>query len=486
MTNIRLAHLNYLPAIKRTKIVATIGPASDSYETIEELIHAGVNCLRINFSHVGKNGHSNYDWAAQVIKDIRRASRKLKKPVAILQDLQGPKIRLGEIENNHYQIKTGDEIHLRYDTHHEGHVVPVQHDISQKVKVGDRVFIFDGKIKAIATSVNKETHTVTATAQNGGVLMSKKGINLPDTDFTGEVLTPKDLEDVDFGATQDFDYVALSFVHRATDVEMLRAYLAEKNYDAHIVTKLETETAVDPEELEHIVSVSDVVMVARGDLAYEVGPELVPAIQREIIALCQKHAKVSILATQVLGTMTDSPQATRAEVSDIANAVIQGADAIMMSEETAMGHYPLQAVETMKRTILATQENVPIQPLAIPDDMDTIAAVISHSAVKAAHYLKAAAIVAETKSGATAAYIAANRPSREIIGVSSSRRVAQQLCLFYGVKSFYREDGENAGFKLAQELAGGDLLHEGDQVVLVSGKQPGVMGGTDTIRVRTV
>jgi pyruvate kinase len=316
--------------------------------------------------------------------------------------------------------------------------------------------------------------------------MTKKGINLPDTDFTGEVLTPKDFADVDFGNDLDFDYIALSFVHRATDVEILRAYLAEIGSDAQIVSKVETETAVEPDELEKVVAASDAVMVARGDLAYEVGPELVPAIQREIIALCQKHAKVSIVATQVLGTMTDSPQATRAEVSDIANAVIQGADAIMMSEETAMGHYALEAVETMKRTILATQENVQTQPLAVPDDMDSIAAIISHSAVKAAHYLDAAAIVAETKSGATAAYIAANRPSREIISVTSNKRVSQQLCLFYGVKSFYRPDGENAGHALAKDLVGSQLLKSGDVIVLVSGKQPGVMGGTDTIRVRTL
>lgn len=483
MTNIRLAHLNYLPAIKRTKIVATIGPASDSYETIEKLIAAGVNCLRINFSHVTP---AHYEWVEKLIGNIRKASKKLQKPVAILQDLQGPKIRLGEIKNNHYQIKTGDQVHLRYGAEHDGHILPVQHDLSQKVKVGDRVFIFDGKIKAIATQIDPETHTVTCTAENAGVVMTKKGINLPDTDFSGDILTPKDLQDVDFGATQDFDYVALSFVHNASDVEMLRAYLAEKSYDAQIVSKVETETSVEPEQLEQIVAASDVVMVARGDLAYEVGPELVPAIQREIIALCQKYAKVSIVATQVLGTMTDNPHATRAEVSDIANAVIQGADAIMMSEETAMGHFPLEAVETMKRTILATQENVPIQPLAAPDDMASVAAVISHSAVKTAHYLNAAAIVAETKSGATAAYVAANRPSREIISVTSNPRVAQQLCLLYGVKSFLRPDGENTGYDLSKELVGGDLLKSGETIVLVSGQQPGVMGGTDTIRVRTI
>lgn len=483
MSSIKLSHLNYLPAIKRTKIVATIGPASDSYEMLEQLIEAGVNCLRINFSHITP---ARYDWVEDVVKNIRKASRKLKKPVAILQDLQGPKIRLGDIKDGQYKIKRGDEVYLRYGAEHEGHVLPVQHDLSQNVKVGDRVYIYDGKIKAIATEVDIETRTVIASTQNGGVVMSKKGINLPDTDFAGDVLTQKDIQDIDFGAKLDFDYVALSFVHSVSDIELLRGYMSEKNYDAQIISKVETETVVDPEQLEQVVSASDVVMVARGDLAYEIGPELVPAIQREVIALCQKYAKVSIIATQVLGTMVDNPHATRAEISDIANAVIQGADAIMMSEETAMGKFPLETVETMKRTILATQENVQIQPLASPDDMQTVSAVISRSAVKMAHYLKASAIIAETRSGATAAYIAANRPSREIISVTSNKRVAQQLCLFYGIKSFYRPDVGDSGYELARDLVGSALLKSGDTVVLVSGQQPDVVGGTDTIRVRSV
>ncbi|NCU31326.1 pyruvate kinase, partial [Candidatus Saccharibacteria bacterium] len=296
----------------------------------------------------------------------------------------------------------------------------------------------------------------------------------------------KDYADIDWGIDQDFDYVGLSFVHHASDIEMLRAYLANKGSEAHIIAKIETKTAIETSELERIVGASDAVMVARGDLAYEVGPELVPSIQREIIRLCQKYAKISIVATQVLGSMVESPQPTRAEVSDIANAVIQGTDCIMMSEETATGQYPIEAIQTMKRTIMATQENVPTQPLAVPEGISGTAAVISKAAVKIAHDLNAEAIVAETKSGATAAYIAANRPSRPIISVTSNRRVAQQLCLLYANKSYYRQDGDNAGYELAIELADEGLLGRGSAVVLVSGKQPGVRGATDTIRVRTL
>ncbi len=465
---------------KRTKILATVGPAVDSYEKIEEMVLNGVNGFRFNFSH------GAYEERDRQIAWVRQAAKKAGKPVAVFQDLQGPKIRLGALKDDmKLPVKKGDELELVYGIQHEGGLrLPVQYDLSASVKHGEVVYMFDGKIRT--TALEAANGVVRVRVENDGVLMSKKGLNLPDTDFGGNVLTPKDYEDIDYGAKQDFDYVGLSFVHRASDIEMLRGYLAGKGSRAHIIAKIETKTSIEPGELERIVEASDSVMVARGDLAYEVGPELVPAIQRQIIALCQKHAKPSIVATQVLGTMTDNPQPTRAEVSDIANAVIQGADCIMMSEETAMGQFPIEAIQTMKRTIMATQEHVPTQPLAEPEHSDNTAKAISRAAVKIAKEVHAEAIVAETKSGATAASIAAYRPQRPIICVTSDERVAQQLCLFYGTKSFVRDDGERAGLGLGQELADADLLQHGQTIVAVSGKQPGVMGGTDTIRVRTL
>lgn len=447
---------------------------------IEKMVMSGVNGFRFNFSH------GEYEERVRQIKWVRDAAEKAGKPVAIYQDLQGPKIRLGKLKDDMVlSVETGDELELVYGIDHDGGLrLPVQYDLSKAVKPGELVYLFDGKVKATAVSV--EGDVLKVRVENNGVLMSKKGINLPDTDFGGNVLTPKDYADIDWGIDKDFDYVGLSFVHHASDIQMLRAYLSERGSEAHIIAKIETKTAIEPGELERIVEASDAVMVARGDLAYEVGPELVPSIQRKIIELCQRFAKVSIVATQVLGTMTDSPQPTRAEVSDIANAVIQGADCIMMSEETAMGHYPIEAIQTMKSVIMTTQTHVPTQPLATPDGVEGIAAVISQAATKIAKIIQAEAIVAETKSGATAAYIAANRPSRPIISVTSSRRVAQQLCLFYANKSFFRPDGENAGYALAEELVEKGLLEQGAKVVLVSGKQPGAKGETDTIRVRTI
>lgn len=461
---------------KRAKILATLGPATSNYEMIEALIRAGVNGLRLNFSH------GTYDERDQQIAWIREASRLARKPVAILQDIQGPKIRLGEIAENYYEVKTGDELHLAYGRPHEGNIIPVQYDLSQKVRPGERLYIFDGKIKTTVESCYDQT--VVVTVENDGVLMSRKGINLPDTDFGGDILTEKDYRDLEYGATHDIDYVALSFVQSAADVEVARGFLSGRGSAAQLVAKIETKAAIEDTELERIVEASDGVMVARGDLAVEVGAEIVPIVQRRIIALCQKHAKLSIVATQMMASMVDNPEPTRAEVSDVSNAVIVGADCVMLSDETANGKYPLETVQSMKRTILYTQEHAPVRPLQKPMILDSHSSAISAAATVLAIELDADAIVAETKSGATAAYIAAHRPMRPIVSVTSEPRVAQQLALLYANKSFLRPDGDRAGLELAKELAETGYLDKPSTVVLVSGRQPGLVGATDTIRVR--
>ena len=463
---------------KRAKILATLGPATNSYEAIENLIRAGVNGFRLNFSH------GSYEERDQQIVWIRTASERVGKPVAILQDIQGPKIRLGEVRDNNYDVKKGDELVLAYGVEHDGNTIPVQYDLSEKVKEGERLYIFDGKIRT--TVIGNGDKSVTVRVENDGKLMSRKGINLPDTDFGGDILTEKDYRDLEYGAKTDIDYVALSFIQSAGDVEAARGFLAEKGSTAHIIAKVETKAAIEDEELERIVEASDGVMVARGDLAVEVGAEIVPIVQRRIIGLCQKHSKISIVATQMMASMVDSPEPTRAEVSDISNAVIVGADCLMLSDETANGSYPLEAVATMKRAILYTQEHAPVRPLDVPERTESQSAAICAAAKSLASQLDARAIIAETKSGATAAQIAAHRPSRPIISVTSEPRVAQQLALLYANKSFCRPDGERAGLELAKELVEQDFFQPGSTVVLVSGRQPGLMGATDTIRVRTL
>lgn len=467
------------PTFKRTKIITTLGPSTDSYEAIEQLIMAGSNCMRLNFSH------GTHEERSRQIKWIRKASKKLDKPVAIYQDLQGPKIRLGMINDNHYEVKKGETLDLVYETEHRGHTVPVQYDLSRKVEPGQRVYIFDGRIRTIAEKVDPDKRSITVRVENDGVLMSRKGINLPDTDFTGDVLTPKDYRDIDFGVTEDIDYVGLSFVHSAHDIELLRGYLADKRSRALLIAKIETVSSIKDEELESIIEASDAVMVARGDLAVEVGAEIVPVVQRKIISLCQKHVKISIVATQMMSSMVDNPEPTRAEVSDVSNAVAAGADCVMLSDETANGKYPLEAVQSMKRVILYTEQNVIQETLTRPKNIELHSAAISDAAVQLAKRLEANAIVAETKTGATTAYIAAHRPRRPIISVTSDAKVAQQLCLMYGTKSFLRDDGEKAGLDLAKELIYRGMFEEHSTFVLVSGRQPGIKGLTDTIRVRT-
>lgn len=465
---------------KRAKILATLGPATNNYEAIEQLIIDGVNGFRLNFSH------GSYEERDQQIIWIREASKKIDKPVAILQDIQGPKIRLGEVVDNRYEVKKGDELVLGYGVQYQGNTIPVQYDLSEKVKDGERLYIFDGKIRTTVLATNTGDKSVTVRVENDGVLMSRKGINLPDTDFGGDILTEKDYRDLEYGAKQDIDYVALSFIQSAHDVESARGFLAEKGGTAHIIAKVETKAAIEDGELERIVEASDGVMVARGDLAVEVGAEIVPIVQRRIIGLCQRYSKLSIVATQMMASMVDSPEPTRAEVSDISTAVILGADCLMLSDETANGSYPHEAVASMKKAILYTQENAPVRPLDVPERTASQAASICAAAKSLASQLDATAIIAETRSGATADQIAAHRPSRPIISVTSEPRVAQQLALLYANKSFLRPDGDRAGLVLAKELAERGYFETPATVVLVSGRQPGLIGGTDTIRVRSL
>ena len=463
---------------KRTKILATLGPPTSNPEIIEQLIHTGVNGFRLNFSH------GDYSERDDQIRWIREASEKIGKPVAILQDLQGPKIRLGMLSEN-TSVKTGDEIILDYGAKHNGLTFPVQYNLAEKVKPGEPLYIFDGKIRTTVLEIVSGT-AIKLRVENDGTLMSKKGINLPDTDFGGDILTPKDLRDIEYGLTKDIDYVAISFIQSADDINNLRQILVAGGSKAHIISKIETKAAIKDDMLEEIVKVSDGVMVARGDLAVEAGAEVVPIVQRRIIALCRKHGKLSIVATQMMASMVDAPEPTRAEVSDVASAVIQGADTVMLSDETANGRYPLETVAAMKKVILYTQDNAPVSPI-----QDRVASLkkqrdaISAAAVSLAGQLKVPAIIAETKSGATAANIASFRPNLPIISVTSEPRAAQQLALGYANRSYVRPDSAEAGFDLASELKAQGYFGNGPiPVIIVSGQQPGIIGTTDTIKVR--
>jgi pyruvate kinase len=467
---------------KRTKILASVGPPIDSPEMIEQMIRAGVNGFRFNFSHAK---HEDVD---RQIAWIREASERVGKPVAIVQDLQGPKIRLGNLRHE-IRVNSGDILTMAYEVEHDGALyLPVQYNLAEKVQVNQPLYLCDGKIRTIVTEV-PDDHTIHVRVENGGLLKSRKGINLPDTDFGGDILTPKDMHDIEYGATKDIDFVALSFVQSADDISSLRQILLHHGSSAQIIAKVETKAAIQDEMLERIVKVSDGVMVARGDLAVEAGAEVVPIAQRKILALCRKYGKLSIVATQMLASMVDSPEPTRAEVSDVALAVILGADTVMLSDETASGHYPLETVAAMKKIILYTQDNAVVAPIVdVLKGKKSARDAITDAVSGMASELGAAAIFAETKSGATASHIASNRPNLPIIAVTSEARSAQQLALSYATRSYIRPDGEKAGLKLAKDLKAEGFFGDEPQitVVIVSGKQPGVTGGTDTIRVRMV
>jgi len=468
---------------KRTKILATLGPPTSNYEMIESMAKAGVNGFRHNFSH------GSYEERDEQLEWIRTASKKLGKPVAILQDLQGPKIRLGILKEN-LPVQTGDEIILDHAVaEHDGSLtVPIQYNLAEKVKVGEPIYIFDGKVRTTVLEITSET-AIKVRVENNGTLMSRKGINLPDTDFGGDILTPKDIADIEYGVTKDYDYVSLSFVQSANDIHNLRQILVGHGSDAQIIAKIETKAAIVDEVLEDIVKASDGIMVARGDLAVEAGAEVVPIVQRRIIALCRKYGKLSIVATQMMASMVENPEPTRAEVGDVANAVIQGADTVMLSDETANGKYPIEAIAAMKKVILYTQDRAPVVNLEdkIASDAPELDAIAA-SAVKLAEQLKVGAIIAKTKTGAAAAAVAAYRPNLPIISMTSSERTAQQLALRYANRPYIREDGEGTAYKLGLELKENGYFGDANsvRVAIVSGRQPGVPGTTDTIRVRVI
>ncbi len=471
---------------KRTKTLATIGPATDSEEMIDKLIAAGLDNCRLNFSH------GSYEKMDEFIGWIRKAANKYGRHVAIVQDLQGPKIRLGDIKDNYLEINEGDDIILDYAvTEHDGGLtLPVQYNLAEKVKVGDPVYIFDGKIRTHVQEIVSDT-AIRLTAENKGFVNSHKGLNLPDTDFGGDIFPEKDIRDLDWGVDKDFDYVALSFIQKAEDIITFRKMLEERGSNAEIIAKIETKNAVmDDQHLEEIVKATDAIMVARGDMGYEVGAEIVPVVQRKLIKMCREHSKICIVATQTMASMVDNPMPTRAEVSDVANAVIQGADVVMTSEETAMGKYPVETIEEIVKVINYVQDHVettpiPHDPQSDNQDYDAIA----EAAASIAEHIEADAIICQTATGRTARAMAAQRPALPIFSVTPNERVANQLSLVYGNRAYVREYSPEFGFELAEELVKSGVLSSRSgrdyvQVVIVSGDKD--VAGTDTIKVRKI
>lgn len=466
---------------KRTKIVATIGPASSSPVIIKALIKAGLNVTRLNFSH------GTYEERHQQIQDIRRISQELDKPVAIMADLQGPKLRLGTLAQPR-RISKGEVI--SFSVQATGDEVPIQFDLSSYLKPDERVFIDDGLVEFKVIKIIKKT--IQVKAQNNGVISSNKGINIPDTLMKNTAFTPKDEKDLKFILKEDVDFVALSFIQTAQDLKPARDLINRAKSRIQIVSKIEKKMALD--NLSQIMHATDAVMVARGDLGIETRASQVPLAQQKIINLARQFQKPVIVATQMLESMVNNPRPTRAEASDVAHAVLSQVDAVMLSAESASGKYPVEAVSTMNEIILSVEEQKEYQDLiqinwqSIPQYLQPVSALMSSAAILA-HRLNAKAIIAATATGRTARILASFRPEAQIVAMTYDEKVRNQLQLAWGIKCFmtkFTTSYDEFWKEITDSIEENRITAKGDRIIIISGSLIGVSGKTDTIKVVTV
>jgi len=419
--------------MRRAKIICTLGPSSCSEEKIEELIHAGMNVARFNFSH---GSHAFYQG---LINKVRSISARLSKPVGILQDLQGPKIRIGKMENDGVLLKDGQQVSITTrEVIGNAQLFSSQYKmIVHDVTVGDPILLDDGKINLTCLSVVDEEN-ILCEVKHGGLLMSNKGIHLPDRSVSAESLTPKDIQDLHFGASIGVDAVALSFVRSVQDINQLRMELAASKSRPLVIAKIEKREAV--QNISEIIDATDGVMIARGDLGVEIPLEQVPTTQKVIVDMATRRGKITIVATQMLESMIYEPRPTRAEASDVANAVLDGADMLMLSAETANGKFPIDTVKTMVRIIefveagdLAGYWRTNVR-LSTSHELQVQNAV-SLAAVRACQELAADVIVVYTTSGTTARLLSDYRPRTPILAFVPSLKEQRQLCFVWGVRA---------------------------------------------------
>lgn len=417
---------------KNTKIVATVGPASSSYANLLELIQAGVNIFRLNFSHGAYEDHQ------QVIDNITYINEKHNLHIGILADLQGPKLRVGKIENNALNLAPGDIVTFvnQECIGTKERIYMSYQQFPQDVTPGERVLLDDGKLVFEVVETNK-VDTVQLKVIFGGILSSNKGVNLPDTNVSLPALTEKDLRDLDYMLTQPINWIALSFVRSPEDVRDLRRRIEAKNHPAKIIAKIEKPEGV--RRIDKIIKASNAIMIARGDLGVELPMERLPLIQKEIIRKCIQRARPVIVATQMMESMITNPSPTRAEITDVANAVLDGADAVMLSGETSVGHHPVKVVEAMTLIIREAEKhpNLTKRPVPVAKASTFLSDVVCFNAAKTAEEIGAKAIIGMTSSGYTAFKVSSYRPHCEIIMFSDRIHMLATLNLVWGVKCFY-------------------------------------------------
>ena len=464
---------------RRTKIVATIGPATESPQRIKELVKAGATTFRLNFSHGDHNEHSKR------INTIREVSKELGVHIGILQDLQGPKIRLGTFKAGPISLSTGDNFALTSkDVESCQEIATVTYKkLASEVTAGSRILLDDGRVEMKVLSVNKQEQTLHCIVTVGGVLSNNKGVNFPDVQLSVKALTDKDKKDLEFGLNLGVDWVALSFVRNPDDMLEIKELIKNHGYNTPVVAKIEKFEAID--QIDAIVPLCDGVMVARGDLGVEMPAEEVPLLQKDLIKKANSLGIPIITATQMLDSMASSPRPTRAEVSDVANAILDGTDAVMLSNETAVGDYPVEAVMTMATIARRIERDYPQRSIEsnLPS---TIPNAISAAVSSITRQLNAAAILPLTKSGATAHNVSKFRPATPILAITNEISVARRLQLVWGVTPLLIINQESTtqtfltANKLAKEM---NILKEGDLVVQTAGTLTGVSGSTNLVKV---
>jgi pyruvate kinase len=468
----------------RTKIVATIGPASQSPDVLKQLILAGMNVARLNFSHGTQSEHG------EVITIIRRIARQLDRPIAILQDLAGPKIRIGEIATGAITLEPGAVFTLtnRPVPGNEREVSITYPDLPNDVQPGDCLLLNDG---ALELEVVETTDLdITCRVIIGGPLSSHKGINLPTRSIKAPSLTDKDREDLAFGIEHEVDYVALSFVRTAADVLEARRFMQERGSAIPLIAKVEKHEALI--NIDEIIQVVDGIMVARGDLGVETPLERVPLVQKMLIKKSNRAGKPVITATQMLRSMVDNPRPTRAEVTDVANAILDGTDAVMLSEETAVGKYPAEAATMMARIAEDAESGFPFDtwmPQLEVGDEKPLPEAVSHAACNLADDINAAAIVTFTQSGSTAQLVAKYRPRRPIVAPTPLEKTYRRLALIWGVVPILTEGMENTDGMIDKAFTAAlksGLVQRGQKVVIIAGVPVGVLGSTNLIKAEVL
>lgn len=470
--------------MRKTKIVCTIGPASESVEQLCKLIEAGMNVARLNFSH---GTHEEHEIR---IDNIKKAKEITQKNLAIMLDTKGPEIRTGILKEEKIELETGQKIILTTEEiiGDKNKIYINYPDLSKDVKEGINILLDDGLIALKALRVDGKE--VECEILNGGTLSSRKGVNIPGIKINLPSITDKDISDILFGIKQGVDFIAASFIRSAKDVLAIRELLERENSDIHIISKIENHQGVL--NIEEILEVSDGIMVARGDLGVEIPAEEVPLVQKNIIQKCNRMGKPVITATQMLDSMIRNPRPTRAEASDVANAILDGTDAIMLSGETAAGKYPIEAVSTMARiaekteTALNYEKNPHFQD---PIIRNTTTDAISHATCTTAKDLGAAAILTVTKSGFTARMVAKYRPKSRIIAATPCLKVLNKLCLVWGIEPVYSPEAQGTDELIEQaidsSLKAGKIEH-GDLLVITAGLPVGVSGTTNLLKVEVV